>query len=985
MKHYYNKKLSVLSCVLSSAVLFACNGGNSSAGGQNQTGTTIQADTSQSLFATASCLSGSVDLSGGSTWYASGSVSISNTCASDQSLAGQTVSFTAQDTNGKAVAVGTLNNWWINDTSYAMVFTAGGGNTQIATISAGNGNPLIKANQTIVFSGGVGLTGVAFDNNSAKNSFAINGAAPQPTPSPTPTVIPSPSPSPVPTVSPLPSPSPSPTPAAAILNVVVDTSGAGCATNNVCNGLNVKVSDVSGGVVAQFTVPSSAYGATYTQPVSGLTANSNYTVTGSAITNATVSYTPATTVKLQSGSNTISVKYVKNAVASGSATISLNNYLAAYTGDLAVQIINAKESNAVVNSYTIKQGGSFSTGNLPISDSTHAYKIKLVSGIADPASGVYYIESGLPVLKISKDKVTIQSIPMKASTTTKRNVILALNGLSSGDSANVTFSDATAKYKYVNPANQVNGNIVYKIENNLNLGVSVLASSSNYEVNPINVTKVITANTTLTSTFATKVTPSPSPVPTVTPSPSPLPTTTPPPVSADKVVTVYLLIDTPAQLQQYIDDLNRVSKVNFNRVIFSFVKPTMTNYVSGNLANTGIMGYFNNGDGKGVAAFDQLKQAVTLSKAKNIQTFLSVGGWNYSCNFEVYGTNCGDAPTATNGVYYDWFPDPTDPAQAATAKVAYENVIKLTNDLGMQGIDLDAEEFWHADKYAVAWKPGSTADWSTEIGKSIQAAGGPTYANLMKYGAGGATSSGPAVMPKTVDKMAAIIHALEDNPNAQNLLFATAAPPVGARPITGFVYGDNNPAIYTKGGVWWLGNLKGLWYNLTDKEPAIVNRFDSIGLMTYDLCGDNATMCAPYGGGPLDLAGQVTAYMKDYWNWLKSTSPSAASLTMTTNGQVTFLPAKYNISPKLQFGFEVNQPAYPKNVGGQLQLTNSLVDTITSQQKDSGGVIIWQMYSKQNTTANGTTSKYTIGKSCKTFLATDSRYDCNADFPSPAK
>jgi chitinase len=43
------------------------------------------------------------------------------------------------------------------------------------------------------------------------------------------------------------------------------------------------------------------------------------------------------------------------------------------------------------------------------------------------------------------------------------------------------------------------------------------------------------------------------------------------------------------------------------------------------------------------------------------------------------------------------------------------------------------------------------------------------------------------------------------------------------------------------------------------------------------------------------------------------------------------------------------------------------------------------MYSKQNTAANGTTSKYTMNQSCKTFLANDSRYDCNADFPSAAQ
>lgn len=452
---------------------------------------------------------------------------------------------------------------------------------------------------------------------------------------------------------------------------------------------------------------------------------------------------------------------------------------------------------------------------------------------------------------------------------------------------------------------------------------------------------------------------------------------------SNKVVTVYLLIDTLDQLKQYTDDLSKVEKPNFNRVVFSFVKPTLTNYTSGDLSNTGILGYFDEHDGQGVAAFNQLKEAAALSKQKNIQTFLSVGGWNYSCNFEVFGESCGAASTAENGIKYDWFPDPTDPTQAETAKIAYSNLVKLTNDLGLDGIDFDYEEFWHADQYAVNWGPSSSGEWSSDIAQQILAAGGPTYENLMKFG----TNSGAAyVMPKTIDKVDAILHAIADNPAASHLLFATAAPPVGARPITGFVYGDNYPDIYTKGGVWWKGNLKGLWYELADKDKDIVSRFDSLGLMTYDLCGDNAQMCAPYGGGPLDLAGQVAAYMKDYSVWLASDSPKAASLTVNNIGKVSFLPAKFKIGSKIQFGFEVNQPAYPKNASGQLQLTNALVDTITQQQKNSGGVIIWQMYSKQNASVPGATSvRYTIQKSCEAFLNGDSRYDCNADFPSPAK
>ncbi|VEB37403.1 glycoside hydrolase family 18 protein [Legionella cherrii] len=447
-----------------------------------------------------------------------------------------------------------------------------------------------------------------------------------------------------------------------------------------------------------------------------------------------------------------------------------------------------------------------------------------------------------------------------------------------------------------------------------------------------------------------------------------------------KIVSVYLLIDRPEQLQQYVDDLVKLQKPNFNRVLFSFVRPTLIDYQSGSLADTGILGYYTDHDGKGAQAFNALKSAIKLSKQKNIQTFLSVGGWNYSCNFDLTQEACGPRSSSINQIFYDWFPDPSDKDQASKAKTSYANIVKLANDLGVDGIDIDYEEFWHADQYAVTWGPSSAGEWSTDIAQRILDAGGPTYENLMKYG----ISSGSSfVMPKTIDKVDAILHTIMDDPGAKYLKFATAAPPVGARPITGFVFGDKFPDIYSKGGLWWKGNLKGLWYDLMNKDEAVVSRFDSLGVMTYDLCGDNPTVCAPYPDGPLDLRGQVSAYMKDYTNWLKAETVSKPSLTIDNIGKVTFLPAKYHIQAKILFGFEVNQPAYPKNINGQLQLTNELVNKILDQQKDSGGVIIWQMYSKQNTAVpDSTTVKYTINQSCKTFLANDNRYDCNADFPS---
>ncbi|MBA2711269.1 MAG: hypothetical protein H0U57_11840 [Tatlockia sp.] len=453
----------------------------------------------------------------------------------------------------------------------------------------------------------------------------------------------------------------------------------------------------------------------------------------------------------------------------------------------------------------------------------------------------------------------------------------------------------------------------------------------------------------------------------------------PNPIQADKLVTAYLLIDTLPQLNQYMDDLKKINKPNFNRVIFSFVKPTLTEYTPDDLANTGILGYFDqtNEDGHSKEAFNILKQAITLSRQKNIQTFLSVGGWNYSCNERIAGANCGLA-----GGQYDYFPDPTEPEEAEKAQLSYSNLVKLANDLGVQGIDFDYEEFWHADRYALPWAPSSTGEWSTTVANSILSAGGPSYTNLMQYGTAG--SGAAFVMPKTINKVSSILHEIIDNPAAKNLLFATAVPPVGARPITGFVYGDNYPDIYEKGGVWWKGNLKGLWYNLVSKDKDLADRFDSLGLMTYDLCGDNALMCAPYGGAALDLASQVSAYIKDYTTWLK-TSDSEASLSVS-NRKVSFLPAKYKLKSKIQFGFEVNKPAYPQNENGQLQLTNSLVNAILQQQKNTDGVIIWQLYSKQNKSViDSTSAKYSLQKSCETFLAKDNRYDCSADFPSVAK
>jgi chitinase len=96
---------------------------------------------------------------------------------------------------------------------------------------------------------------------------------------------------------------------------------------------------------------------------------------------------------------------------------------------------------------------------------------------------------------------------MKASTTAKKNVTVVISGMSTGDTALVSLSDAANKYSYVKYAGLANGSQVYKIESGLNLGESVTASSDSYAVNPITNAGIINAATAISAAFVTKPVP----------------------------------------------------------------------------------------------------------------------------------------------------------------------------------------------------------------------------------------------------------------------------------------------------------------------------------------------------------------------------------------------------------------------------------------------------------------------------------------------
>lgn len=146
----------------------------------------------------------------------------------------------------------------------------------------------------------------------------------------------------------------------------------------------------------------------------------------------------------------------------------------------------------------------------------------------------------------------------------------------------------------------------------------------------------------------------------------------------------------------------------------------------------------------------------------------------------------------------------------------YQDIVYLAKDLGVAGIDLDYEEFWHADFFK--------------------------------------TGSGPWNLTQTVYKYSAIAYDIATNIKAiqPNLKLSTAAGAVGAWQ-----------------GNWWGGNLKGVWYYAKQWFPFIIDFMTTsenaggINVMSYDL-SDNPQFheCPDDNSCPLDA--QVAFYMNTY-------------------------------------------------------------------------------------------------------------------------
>ncbi|KAJ3284860.1 hypothetical protein HDU79_007826 [Rhizoclosmatium sp. JEL0117] len=150
----------------------------------------------------------------------------------------------------------------------------------------------------------------------------------------------------------------------------------------------------------------------------------------------------------------------------------------------------------------------------------------------------------------------------------------------------------------------------------------------------------------------------------------------------------------------------------------------------------------------------------------------------------------------------------------------YQDLVYLAKDLGLVGIDLDYEEFWHADTF--------------------------------KVGSSDCNASNGCTLWQTVYKYSAIVRDFQLSIAAiyPTLKLSTAAAAVGA-----------------SGETWWGGNLKGLWYNSYTIMPSLTQfmtqgaNAGGLNVMTYDM--SDATDECPQPG-VCSLPQQVDFYMGTY-------------------------------------------------------------------------------------------------------------------------
>ncbi|MFB9264624.1 hypothetical protein ACFFWD_15835 [Bradyrhizobium erythrophlei] len=458
---------------------------------------------------------------------------------------------------------------------------------------------------------------------------------------------------------------------------------------------------------------------------------------------------------------------------------------------------------------------------------------------------------------------------------------------------------------------------------------------------------------------------------------------------------------------------------NFNNLMLSFVQPSLINYTPNSLTCTGLFGYTCVKEKElpmdatnGAADFKRLKGILANLRAHGVQTYIAVGGWNFSCHPDIYDKTakkqnaCGPADEV-----YDVFPNPSKTIPrfdsnitGSAAEGAYRNIVQLANDLGAAGIDVDYEEFWHADINAKFWTlnpdtiippvengtPQRLSDAELkQLGLSED-----VYNPQMEVDS--RSEKYARAMPLTVDKFAAILKTLDTSIKRINpsMKLSTAAPASGGIPNMSANWGTvaSNAGIY--GGAWRGGNLYGLIYNTALLYKEEIDKLSHVGIMSYDLsqrdCKDGDD---PDSEIPCDLVGQVSFYYNQFATWLKTGGGLPADSWVTTSNvklsgsrtyaQASIQPRKLLISPPITVGFEVGQPAT-----GNLVLTKDKLTLLVDETMKYGqaGIIMWDLfkdvrYDQKNWHPTWATPKDVLKEACTKMGLAGEHYNCKTNVP----
>jgi hypothetical protein len=261
---------------------------------------------------------------------------------------------------------------------------------------------------------------------------------------------------------------------------------------------------------------------------------------------------------------------------------------------------------------------------------------------------------------------------------------------------------------------------------------------------------------------------------------------------------------------------------------------------------------------------------------------------------------------------------PGDSTFVEEGRDPYQDFVQLATELGAAGIDLDYEEFWHADYF----KACETVDGKCDM------------------------TNGPWLMWQTVYKYAAIAKDLMINIQRINPDLMLSCP-VGAASAWQ--------------GKWWGGNLKGLVYKTKQIFPEVIDfmtkgaNAGGVNVMSYDLSDDPTYHeCPPTGG--CSLSDQVEFYLKTY---------TAADIPAGVG---------YEVGQPAYPSPEVNKEH-------QLPLTEAeLQKIITTTQPKHKAAFFWELYKKTNSALHEATVTETAQKICKAVLGSDTDR-CSGSIP----